>query len=101
MPASHTMKLVTIIGESLARDAVTQLLREVGARGYTLFEVEGAGAHGERTAEMSEFGNIQVEVIVPAPVCERLMERLETEFFPRFALVAYDTDIRVRRSDKF
>ena len=100
MPA-HAMKLVTIICEALARDAVRRLLREVGAHGYTLFEVEGAGAKGERTAEIAEFGNIQVEVIVPAAACERLMERLEREFFPKYTMVAYEADVRVRRPDKF
>jgi nitrogen regulatory protein PII len=100
MPA-HAMKLVTIICEALARDAVTRLLREVGAHGYTLFEVEGAGAKGERTADIAEFGNIQVEVIVPAAACERLMERLEHEFFPKYAMIAYEADVRVRRPGKF
>lgn len=100
MPA-HAMKLVTIICEALARDAVTRLLREVGAHGYTLFEVEGSGAHGDRTGEMAELGNIQVEVIVPAAACERLMERLEREFFPKYTMVAYEADVRVRRPDKF
>lgn len=100
MPA-YEMKLVTIICEALAREAVTRLLREVGAHGYTVFEVEGAGATGERTAEMAEFGNIQIEVIVPAAVSEQLMDRLEREYFPKFAMVAYDVNIRVRRREKF
>lgn len=97
----HAMKLATIVCESLARDAVTRLLREVGAHGYTLFEVQGAGATGERTAEMSEFGNIQVEVIVPAATSDRLMERLEREFFPKYTMIAYEADVRVRRPAKF
>ena len=100
MPA-HAFKLATIICEALARDAVTRLLRDVGANGYTLFEVEGSGAKGERTADIAEFGNIQIEAIVPAAVCERLMDRLEKEFFPKYAMVAYDTDVRVRRPSKF
>lgn len=100
MPA-HAMKLVTIICEALARDAVTRLLREVGGHGYTLFKVEGVGATGERTAEIAEFGNIQVEMIVPAAACEQLMERLEKEFFPRYAMVAYESEVSVRRPEKF
>jgi len=100
MPA-YEMKLVTIICEALARAAVTKLLREVGAHGYTLFEVEGAGATGARTAEISEFANVQIEVIVPAAVSDRLMDRLEREFFPKFTMIAYDADIRVRRREKF
>jgi nitrogen regulatory protein PII len=95
------MKLVTIICEALAREAVTRLLREAGAHGYTLFAVEGLGARGERTAEMLEWANIQVEVIVPPEVCERLMEELEGKFFKKYTMVAYETDIRVRRPDKF
>ncbi|MBL0059408.1 MAG: hypothetical protein IPP35_09920 [Elusimicrobia bacterium] len=63
---NHTMKLVTIICEALGRDAVTRLIRDIGAHGYTLFEVEGAGAKGEQTADIAEFGNIQLQVIVPA-----------------------------------
>ena len=100
MPA-HAVRLVTIISEALARGAVTRLLRDVGAQGWTVFEVEGFGATGERTGEMAEFRNIQVEVIVPAAVCEQLMERLERDFFPKYAMVAYETDVRVRRAGKF
>ncbi|MCG3149778.1 MAG: hypothetical protein PCFJNLEI_03243 [Verrucomicrobiae bacterium] len=100
MPA-HPMKLVTIICEALAHAAVTRLLREVGAHGWTVFEVQGVGAHGERTGEMAELGNIQVEVIVPAAVCDRLMERLEKDYFPKYGMVAYEADIRVRRPGKF
>jgi nitrogen regulatory protein PII len=100
MPA-HVMKLVTVIGEALAREAITRLLREVGAHGWTVFPVEGFGAKGERTAEMAELANIQVEVIVPPEVCARLMERLERELFPTYAMIAYEADVRVRRPGKF
>ncbi len=99
--AAHEMTLVTIICEALARDAVTRLLREVGAQGWTIFKVEGTGAQGERTAEISEFGNIQVEVIVPPAVSDRLMERLERDFFPKYTMIAYDANVRVRRPSKF
>lgn len=100
MPA-HAMKLVTIICEALARDAVTQLLRKVGAHGWTVFEVEGFGAKGQRTGEIMELGNIQVAVIVPANISEQLMVRLESDFFPKYTMVAYETDVRVRRPGKF
>ncbi|MBI5093665.1 MAG: transcriptional regulator [Candidatus Hydrogenedentes bacterium] len=100
MPA-HSMKLVTIVCEALARDAVTRLLRDVGAHGYTLFEVEGLGAKGPRTLEMVELANIQIEVLVPPAVCDRLMDELETRFFPTYAMIAHETDVSVRRPDKF
>ena len=98
---THPVKLVTIICEALAREAVKQLLAEVGAHGYTLFTVEGDGAQGRRTGDIQEFANIQVQVIVSPAVAERLLARLADEFFPKFAMVAYETDIRVLRRGKF
>jgi len=96
-----TAKLVTIICEALAREPLKRLLAEVGARGYTLFTVEGEGSQGRRAAEMPEYANIQVEIVVQPAVAQKLLDRLEEEFFPKFAMVAYESDIRVLRRDKF
>ena len=98
---THPMKLVTIVAEALAREPLTALLREVGAQGYTLFTVGGSGAQGPRVADIQEFANIQVEIIVPPAVAGQLLVRLEKDFFPRYALIAYESDVRVLRRDKF
>ncbi len=95
------MKLVTIVCEALAREPLTALLHEVGAHGYTMFTVEGSGANGPRVADIQEFANIQFEVIVPPGVAGQILARLEKDFFPRFATVAYESDVRVLRPHKF
>ena len=97
----HSMKLVTIVCEALARSAVTELLKETGAHGYTLFPVEGVGAQGSRVADIEEFANIQIEVVLQTDPAMQLLARLETDFFARFAMIAYSTDIEVIRSAKF
>lgn len=97
----HPMTLVTIVCEKLAREAVLRLLREVGAHGWTLWEVEGSGAQGLRTGDIPEFTNIRVEVIVPPAVAGTLLARLGQEFFKRYAMIAYESDIRVIRREKF
>ena len=97
----HSMKLVTIVCEALARSAVTELLKEIGAHGYTLFPVEGVGAQGSRVADIEEFANIQIEVVLPSEPALQLLARLEQDFFTRFAMIAYSTDIEVIRSAKF
>lgn len=99
--ASTEMKLVTIVCETLARDMVTRLLTDLDVHGYTLFEVEGVGARGPRTGEIAEYGNIQVQAIMTAERCERLMNELETRYFPQFGMIAYESDVRVRRREKF
>ena len=95
------MKLVTIVCEAFARDAVTELLREVGAHGYTLFVVEGDGSRGKRPGDIPEFANIQIEVVVSPAVAETLLARLEKEFFPRYAMIAFECEVRVLRKEKF
>ncbi len=95
------MKLVTIVCEAYARDAVTKLLRDVGAHGYTLFAVEGDGSQGKRPGDIPEFANIQIEVVVPPAVAETLLGRLEIEFFPRYAMIAFECEVRVLRKEKF
>ena len=98
---THPMKLVTIVCEAHAREAVTKLLRDAGAHGWTLFAVEGDGSQGQRPADIPEFANIQIEVIVPPEVAGILLERLGKEFFPRYAMIAFESDVRVLRPNKF
>ena len=97
----HSMKLVTIICEALARTFVIDLLQEIGAHGYTLFPVEGLGAQGSRVADIEEFANIQIEVVLPLTPALELLTRLERDFFARFAMIAFASDIQVVRSAKF
>jgi nitrogen regulatory protein PII len=95
------MKLVTIVCEAYAREAVTKLLPEVGAHGYTLFAVEGDGSQGKRPGDIPEFANIQIEVVVSPTVADTLLTRLEKEFFPRYAMIAFECEVRVLRKEKF
>jgi nitrogen regulatory protein P-II 2 len=97
----YPMKLVTIVCEAYAQDAVTKLLREIGAHGWTLFAVEGDGSQGRRPADIREFANIQIEVVVPPEVAGPLLARLEKDFFPRYAMIAFESDVRVLRQGKF
>ena len=57
--------------------------------------------HGERPADIREFANIQIEVIIPPERADVLLQRLEKEFFARYAMIAYETDVRVLRANKF
>jgi len=97
----HPMKLVTIVTEAYAREPLLRLLTEVGAHGYTLQLVEGSGSQGDRTADMPESANIDLKVIVSPETAERLMTRLHEGFFARYAMVAYESDVRVLRPGKF
>jgi nitrogen regulatory protein PII len=98
---THTMKLVTIVTEAYALESVKSLLRDVGAHGWTHFPVEGSGNRGERAGETKEFANVQIEVILQPAAAQALLERAENELFPRFGMIAFESDVRVIRSGKF
>jgi nitrogen regulatory protein PII len=95
------MKLLTVVCEAHARTPVLDMLRATGAHGWTLFPVEGEGAGGSRTADIPEFTNIQIQVVVRLEVAEMLLERLEREFFPRYTMIAFAADVQVLRQGKF
>jgi nitrogen regulatory protein PII len=97
----HPMKLVTIICEAVLEDLVVQLLRQSGAHGHTAFPVRGSGNQGDRNADITEAGNVQLQVIVKPAVAETLLGRLHGELFKSYAMVAYESDVRVLRPDKF
>lgn len=61
----------------------TSLPAYLGAEPWMAFEVSGSGRQGERTGEIPEYGNVQVEVIVPPATAEALLQRLQREYFSR------------------
>lgn len=97
----HPMKLVTIICEAVLEERVVELLRKSGAHGYTAFPVRGSGNQGERSADIAETGNVQIDAIVKPSVAEALLNRLHSELFKAYAMVAYESDVRVLRPEKF
>ncbi|MBM3845477.1 MAG: hypothetical protein FJ405_04205 [Verrucomicrobia bacterium] len=98
---THSMKQVTIVCEAYAREPLLTLLSEAGAHGWTLFEVEGFGHQGRRDADIPEYANIQVQVVLQPSAADTLLERLQSELFPKFAMIAYESDVRVIRAQKF
>ncbi len=97
----HPMKLVTIVCEAILEDRLVELLREVGTNGHTAFPVHGSGNQGNRSADISEMANVQIQVVVKPAIAETLLNRLQSELFAAFAMVAYESDVRVLRPDKF
>ena len=56
---------------------------------------------GSQVADIEEFANIQIEVVLQPEAALQLLERLERDLFARFAMIAYATELEVIRSEKF
>jgi len=97
----HALKLVTIVCEALAREAVLEALAASGVHGWTIATVEGSGPGGARGGEIPELANIRVEVLLQPAAATKLLESLEGDLFPRYTMIAWETDVRVLRPSRF
>ncbi len=81
--------LVTIICEAVLQDRLIKLLRTLGASGYTIVPVQGAGSHGKRMGDMAGYNtNIEVKTIVTPEISDQLLENLK-QFPTNYALIAF------------
>lgn len=94
------LKLVTIIAEHVLREHLTADLKRLGARGYSLGEVEGEGTRGVHAQDW-QGKNIRIETLVSAEVAERILAHLAAAYFHDYSLVVYAHEVEVVRSGKF
>lgn len=95
-----TLRLVTIVSEAILEERLLRDVLELGASGYTVSRAHGQGSRGTRASEL-EGGNVRIEVVVGKDVEQRIFGRLEREYFPRFAVIAWSHDVDVLRGTKY
>jgi nitrogen regulatory protein PII len=97
---SVALKLVTIVAEPVLEEQITTSLRALGARGYTVGDVHGAGSRGMRASDPPGEG-VRIETVVSPEVAERILERVAEQYFPHYAVIAFVTTVEVVRGDKY
>lgn len=96
----HSLKKVSIVAERLLEDRLVELVRKLGASGYTAVDVRGEGSRGVRATEF-EGHNVKLEVLVSEPVAAAILEQLAKRYFEAYAVVAYVETVEVVRGDKY
>ena len=92
--------LLTVIAESVLKERLIQDVRDAGAKGFSITDADGEGSRQRRVGEI--FGaNIRLETIVSAEVADRLLQVLSTEYFERYAVIAYLATVSVIRGEKY
>lgn len=92
--------LVTIIAESILRERLVHDVREAGAHGYTITDAEGVGIRERRISEILG-ANIRLETIVSQEVADQLLQVIATEYFERYAVIAFLSAVNVVRGEKY
>lgn len=101
MTPLHARKLVTIVCESALERRVLQALREAGAAGYTITDVRGGGARGDRAGDWEGGRSVEIKVLCDEGTAGRLVDALRERYFADYAVALWVTDALVARPDKF
>lgn len=94
------LKLVTIVAEAVIEEKLLDDLRRLGARGYTLTAAQGEGTRGIRASDW-EARNVRIDTVVSAGVADAILACLAREYFDRWAVIGYVSDVDVVRGDKY
>ena len=94
------LKLVTIVAESLLETRLVGEGKRLGAKGHTSTPPRGGGSRGIRSVDW-EGQNIRLETIVSEEVALRILQRLQEEYFPHYAVIAYVENVWVVRGEKY
>lgn len=97
----HPKKLLVVIAEAAIERLLVREVRALGAQGYTVIDVRGAGSRGERAADWEADRSIRLEVIADEAVCVAIADRLVQAYAPNYAVVVYVADVGVLRPQKF
>ena len=94
-------KLVTIVTEAALETELRETVEELGASGFTITEARGSGSRGVRDAGWSSSSNIRVEIVCSEDVAERIADRMRQRYYDDYAMILFESDIRVLRRSKF
>jgi nitrogen regulatory protein P-II 2 len=95
-----SLKKVTIVAEGLLEDRIIRICHEAGAHGHTVTEARGEGSRGVRASEW-EGKNVKIETIVAEETADLILARVAREYFTHYAVIAYVSDVRVVRGEKY
>jgi len=94
------LTLLTVIAESVLKERLIQDVRDAGAKGFTITDADGEGCRQRRVGEILG-ANIRLETIVSNEVADRLLQLLSTEYFERYAVIAFLSTVNVIRGEKY
>jgi hypothetical protein len=93
-------KLLTVVCEGALESRLIKDLLSLGAKGYTITDAHGTGPRNQRNADL-EGGNIRLEVVTDDAILSRIIERLQADYFPNYAISVWVTDVEVLRHERY
>ena len=91
------------IGLRRARRVCLRLCRpyRLGAHGYTVSDVRGAGASGAREGAWEADRTVEIKIVCDAEVADAIAEAALSRFGSHYGLTMFFGDVQVLRPEKF
>lgn len=93
-------KLLTVVVEAALEQRLAKDVERLGAKGFTISPAHGKGPRDLRAGDL-EGGNVRLETVVSNEVLERLLELLESKYFPHYACSAWVSQVEVVRDERY
>lgn len=97
----HPRTLLVIIAEAALEKSLARDVRRLGAHGYTVYDVRGAGHSGIREGSWEADRSIEMKVICEAEVADRIAAHVLAEYGAHFGLTLFFADVEVLRPGKY
>jgi hypothetical protein len=93
-------KLLTVVCEGALESRLIKDLLSLGAKGYTVTDAHGTGPRNQRNADL-EGGNIRLEVVTDEATLSKIIDRLQSDYFPNYAVSVWIAEVEVLRQDRY
>jgi hypothetical protein len=85
--------LLTIIAETVLKDAIVKLFKSNNVSGYTINQVQGEGSHGQRMGDMAGYNtNIEIKTLVSKDVSDSIFRSIK-DYQGKHALIAFRQNV--------
>ena len=85
--------LLTIIAETVLKDAIVKLFKSNNVSGYTINQVQGEGSHGQRFGDMAGYNtNIEIKTIVSKDISDSILRSIK-DYQGKHALIAFRQNV--------
>ena len=92
---SQAFVLLTIVTEAVLESTLAEDILRLGARGYTVTDARGRGAHGVRSGAWGQGNNIRIEVIGDEDLIGKIIAHLRDSYDQNYGLLMFTARVDV------
>ena len=101
MIPKHPKTLLVIIAEAALEKLLVRELRLLGAQGWTVGEVRGAGHERVREGAWEADRTIEMKILCDAEVADAIAEHVLQHYAPHYSIAMYFSAVAVLRPQRY